>query len=96
LIVLEGQEIGVILGMNWMKSHMALLDTAARIVYLDSPEHGGATLQLTLTLVTIAAVHHTAAQNLKDIPIACKFLDIFLEDLPGMPLDRDVEITIEL
>jgi hypothetical protein len=28
--------------------------------------------------------------------VACEFPDIFLEDLPGMPLDQDVEFTIEL
>jgi hypothetical protein len=44
LIVLEGQGIDLILGMNWMKRHRALLDTAARTVHLDSPEHGNATL----------------------------------------------------
>jgi hypothetical protein len=44
LIVLEGQGTDVILGMNWMKKHRALLDTAARTVHLDSPEHGNATL----------------------------------------------------
>ena len=25
-----------------------------------------------------------------------EFLDVFLEDLPGLPLDRDVEFVIEL
>jgi hypothetical protein len=40
LIVLEGQGIDVILGMGWMKAHKALLDTAARVVHLDSPMHG--------------------------------------------------------
>ena len=25
-----------------------------------------------------------------------EFLDVFLEDLPGLPPDRDVEFTIEL
>jgi hypothetical protein len=30
-------------------------------------------------------VHHTAAQNLQDILIACEFPDVFLEDLLGMP-----------
>jgi hypothetical protein len=44
LIVLEGKGIDVILGMNWMKRHRALLDTATRTVHLDSPEHGNATL----------------------------------------------------
>jgi hypothetical protein len=41
LIVLEGQGIDVILGMNRMTRHGALLDTIAQIVHLDSPEHGG-------------------------------------------------------
>jgi hypothetical protein len=96
LIVLEGQGINVILEMNWMKRHRALLDTVAWIVHLDSPEHGGATLQLALTPVNTIAVHHTIAQNLKDIHVPCEFPDVFLEDLPDMPPDRDVEFTIEL
>jgi hypothetical protein len=54
---------------------------------LDSPEHGNATLQLALTLVTSAVVHHT---------VACEFSDVFPEDLPGMPPDRDVEFIIKL
>jgi hypothetical protein len=86
LVVLEGQGIDVILGMNWMKRHRALLDTAARIVHLDSPENGGVTLQLALTPVTTIVVHHTA----------CEFSIVFPEDLPGMPPDWYVEFTIEL
>jgi hypothetical protein len=96
LIVLEGQEIDLILGINWMKRHRALLDTAARIVHLNSPEHDSVTLQLALTLVTIVAVHHTVAQNLKSIPVAHEFPDVFPEDLTGMPPDQDVEFTNEL
>jgi hypothetical protein len=68
LIVLEGQGIDVILGMNWMKRHRALLDTAARTVHLDSPKYGNATLQLTLMPVTSTVVHHTITQNLEGIP----------------------------
>jgi hypothetical protein len=32
LIVLDGQGIDVILGMNWMRGHKVLLDTASRTV----------------------------------------------------------------
>jgi hypothetical protein len=42
------------------------------------------------------SVHHTAAQNLEDIPVAYEFLDVFPQDLSGMPPDRDVEFIIEL
>jgi hypothetical protein len=86
----------VILGMNWMKRHRALLDTAAQIVHLNSPEHGNTTLQLALTPVTSTVVHHTVAQNLEDIPVACEFHDVFLEDLSGIPPNHDVEFIIEL
>jgi hypothetical protein len=33
---------------------------------------------------------------MKDISVACEFSDVFHDDLPGMPPDRDVEFTIEL
>jgi hypothetical protein len=46
--------------------------------------------------VATSSVHHTAAQNLEDIPVACEFPDVFPEDLPGMPPDQDVEFVIEL
>jgi hypothetical protein len=43
-----------------------------------------------------SSVHHTTAQYLEDIPIACEFPDVFPKNLPGMPPDQDVEFTIEL
>jgi hypothetical protein len=96
LIVLEGQGIDVILGMSWTRRHRALLDTAARVVRLDSPEHGSDTLQLASTPVPTASAHQTVAQNLEDIHVAYECPDAFPEDLPHMPLDWDVEFTIEL
>ena len=33
---------------------------------------------------------------MKDIPVVREFPDMFLDDLPGLPLDRDVEFVIEL
>jgi hypothetical protein len=38
--------------------------------------------------VTVLEVH--------DIPVVCKFPDVFPEDLPGLPPERDVEFVIEL
>jgi hypothetical protein len=38
LIVLDGQGIDVILKMSWMTEHKALLETAARIVQLSTPD----------------------------------------------------------
>jgi hypothetical protein len=35
-------------------------------------------------------------KSLEHIRIVCEYLDIFLEELPGMPPDRDIEFSIEL
>jgi hypothetical protein len=34
--------------------------------------------------------------KVKDIPIVCEYPDVFPDDLPGMPPDRDIEFIIEL
>jgi hypothetical protein len=96
LIILDSQGIDVILGMSWMKEYKAVLDIAARTVHLGSSTHGSVSLRLPSPTFIASALHHTDAQNLEDIPVACEFFDVFPEDLPGMPPDRDVEFVIEL
>jgi hypothetical protein len=66
------------------------------VVHLDSLDHGIAVLQLSPSSVTTLSIHHTIALKLEDIPVACKFPIVFPDDLTDMPLDRDVEFTIEL
>ena len=34
--------------------------------------------------------------TLLDIPVVCEFLDVFPNELPGLPHDRDVEFKIKL
>ena len=34
--------------------------------------------------------------TLFDIPVVCEFLDVFLDELLGLPPDRDVKFKIEL
>ena len=35
-------------------------------------------------------------KELKDIPVACEFPDVFPEELPGLPPDRETEFTIKV
>ena len=37
-----------------------------------------------------------ARKSLADIPVVCDFSDVFPDDLPRLPLDREVEFKIEL
>jgi hypothetical protein len=34
--------------------------------------------------------------RIEEIPIVREFVDVFLEELPGIPLDREIEFTIDL
>ena len=36
------------------------------------------------------------AKLVEEVPVVCEYPDVFPEQLPGMPPDRDVEFVIEL
>jgi hypothetical protein len=95
-IILEGQGIDVILGMNWMKMHRVMLDISARLVHLDSPIYGKVALQLPPVARLQASVYTAIAKVLDEIHVVCEYLDVFLDDLPGMPPDKAIEFKIEL
>jgi hypothetical protein len=38
----------------------------------------------------------TIISPLDEIPVVCEYPDVFPDELPGMPLDRDIEFVIEL
>ena len=46
----------------------------------------------------LAYVVNTAVKpkKLEDVPVICQFPDVFPEDLPGMPPEREVEFQIDL
>jgi hypothetical protein len=96
LIVLDGQGIDVILGLSWMKLHKAILDIAKRLVRLDSLIYGKVILRLPVVVCIEASVYQTVAKSIEEIPVVREFLDAFLDDLPGMPPERDIEFKIEL
>ena len=41
-------------------------------------------------------VNQVEGKKLADIPVVCEYPDVFPDELPGMPPDRDVEFAIEL
>jgi hypothetical protein len=96
LIVLDGQGIDVILGISLMKLHKAILDIAKRLVQLDSLIYGKVTLRLLVVVCIEASVHHTMTKSIEEIPVVRECLDVFPDDLLGMPYERDIEFKIEL
>jgi hypothetical protein len=97
MIVLKGQDIDVILGMNWLAQHKAILNTNLRTIRLS---YGHEEVLLSIPVAVPAKpfgrVHETIIPEIQDIPVVCEFSDVFLEDLPRLPPERDVEFVIEL
>jgi hypothetical protein len=96
LVILEGQGINVILGINWMEIHKAVLDISARLVHIDSFIFGKIFLHLPLVAHLQTFIHTIVAKSLDEIPVAHEYLDVFPDDLPRMPPDRAIVFKIEL
>jgi hypothetical protein len=97
MIILKDQDIDVILGMNWMYQRGAVIDTLNRTIRLNLPDSSSQLLiQLQTPKMAIERVCATSVKEISDIPVVCEFLDVFLDDLPGLPPNRDVEFVIEL
>jgi hypothetical protein len=41
-------------------------------------------------------VFNLEAKTIEEVPIVEEYLDVFLDELPGMPPDRDIEFIIDL
>ena len=97
LVVLPGVGIDVILGMKWMSGNGVLIDTSTRVVMLRDPvDKKGFLVQLPRDIAIHSTTNATLAKAIEDILVVCEFLDVFPDDLPGLPPDRDVEFKIEL
>ena len=87
----------VILGMNWMYQHKAVIDVLNRTLRVSLPDsHSQLLIQLPTLRRTVDRVCATFVKEIRDILVVCEFPDVFPEDLPDLPPDRDVQFNIEL
>jgi hypothetical protein len=97
MIVLKGQDIDVILGMNWLAQHKAILNTDLRTIRLSyGQEEVLLSIPVAIPAKPFGRVYEAIIPEIQDIPVVCEFPDVYPEDLPGLPLERDVEFVIEL
>jgi hypothetical protein len=92
LIVLESKGIDVILGMDLLGKHKVLIDCAKKSIKLTTPD-GKELEYVTEPVVTAKGIANRtkinqlgASQGL-EVPAVNEFLDVFLEELTGMPPD---------
>jgi hypothetical protein len=97
LIIMDALVLDVIIGMNWMKEWGAVIDMGSMILSLKDPL-GEGTFQVPLPqridLISVSCAAQVTP--IQQIPVVCEFPDVFPDELPGLPPDRDVEFAIEL
>jgi hypothetical protein len=98
LVVLGSNNIDVILGCDWLKSCDGVIQCANGTITLTSSQ--GERIQVSTDKPRHAkgktVVNHLEEKPLENIKVVCEYPDVFLEELRGMPPDRDIEFSIEL
>jgi hypothetical protein len=100
-IVLESKGIDVILGIDWLSKHKVLIIYAKKSIKLTTSD--GKEMEFVAEPVVIAkGVANRAKVNQLDVcqgpmvSVVNEFPDVFPDELPGVPPDRDIEFVIEL
>jgi hypothetical protein len=79
-----------------MTQHQVIVHVANRIVEVHSPTCGKFTLYLPSQETTRSCAFSMIELLLEKMPVVCEYANVFPDELPGMPPDRDIEFAIEL
>jgi hypothetical protein len=96
LLILGLDSVNIILGTDWLTKHQATMDIAARAIEVHSPTCGETTLYLPDQGCTRSCAFVMIESPVERIPVVCDYPDVFSNEWPWMPPDRDIEFAIEL
>jgi hypothetical protein len=98
---LESEGIDVILGTDWLGKHKVLIDCTKKSIKWTTLD--GKELEFIVEpvvtakgIVDHAKINQLGASQGSEVLVVNEFPDVFPEELPGMPPDRDIEFVIEL
>ncbi|GJT24766.1 putative reverse transcriptase domain-containing protein [Tanacetum coccineum] len=91
LMPVELGSFDAIIGMDWLANHHAVIVCDEKVVRIP---YGDEVLIVQVTKKEIE--NESEEKRLEDVPTVRDFLEVFLEDLPGLPPMRQVEFQINL
>jgi hypothetical protein len=95
-IVLRTSSIDVILGMDWMMQNHAVIQCQEKVVVVNAPNGEKISVDVVVQKQPTALMNQLNDDASKESPVIDEFLDVFPDDLLGMPLDRDIKFLIQL
>jgi hypothetical protein len=96
LILLDSKGIDIILGMDWLSKYDRVIQCARKVVKLTEKDGTSVEFVAMVQSDQDSVLNQTKAIALEDIRVVREYPDVFPEELPGMPPDRDIEFLIEL
>ncbi|KAA3488569.1 Retrotransposable element Tf2 [Gossypium australe] len=87
LMLLPFDEFDVILGMDWLTLHDAVVNCRQKIIEFKC-ENG--------EILRIDSNESVSEIKIELVPVVCEYPDVFLEELPGLPPIKEVEFAINL
>jgi hypothetical protein len=96
LILLDSKGIDIILGMDWLSKYDVVIQCAKKAVRLTKKD--GTTIEFIAIVQADQAsmLSQMKVTTLEEILVVQEYPDVFLEELRGMPPNRDTEFLIEL
>jgi hypothetical protein len=93
---LDSKGIDIILGIDWLRKYDGVILCAKRAVRLTT-EHG-TTVKFSVVMTTdqTSMLNQVHGNLLEEIRVVQEYLDVFLEELSGMPPDCDIKFIIDL
>jgi hypothetical protein len=96
LIVLDSKGIDIILGMDWLRKYDRVILCAKRAIRLTKEDGTIVEFNAAIPVEQISLLNKVQGTSLNEIGIVREYPDVFPEELPGMPANRDIEFMIEL
>jgi hypothetical protein len=96
LIILESSGIDVIHGIDYLTKYDGVISYAKWMVTLTSPQGERIEVNVSMPATAEAMVNQLVEKSLEHIRIVCEYPDVFLEELPSLPPDRDIQFSMEL
>jgi hypothetical protein len=95
LVLLKSKGRDVILGIDWLTQHNGVISCVTKEVSLVNQEGIKVKCQTQGSKVN-PMVFNLDASTIEEMPVVQEYPNVFPEELPGMPPDRDIEFIIDL
>jgi hypothetical protein len=96
LIVLDSKGIYIILGMDWLRKYDGVILCEKRAIRLTKEDGTIVEFNAAIQVDQVSLLNIVQGTSLNEIRVVQEYPDVFHEDLPGMPPDRDIEFIVEL